>query len=62
MGYSLCMMGDFQNGLISRNLVFLERFSAQTNSRLFVEWILTCFLEFGFLTQSEDFAWAIGFA
>ena len=27
MGYSLCMMADFQNGLISRIFsVFLERF------------------------------------
>ena len=24
MGYSLCMMAEFQNGLISRGLVFFE--------------------------------------
>ena len=57
------MMVDFQNGLISRRFsVFLERFFAQNNSKRFVEWILTCFLEFKFLTQSEDFAKAIAFA
>ena len=27
-------------------LVFLERFFAHNNSKSFVEWILTCFLEF----------------
>ena len=33
MGYSLCMMADFQNGLISLKFtVFLERFFAQNNS------------------------------
>ena len=31
MGYSLCMMADFQNGLISRIFGFLERFFAQNN-------------------------------
>ena len=63
MGYSLCMMADFQNGLISRIFKgFFERFRAQNNSKWFVEWILTCSLEFYFLTQSEDFAWAIAFA
>ena len=32
MGYSLCMMADFQNRLISRVFsVFLERFFAQKN-------------------------------
>ena len=47
MGYSLCMMADFKNDLISRILsVFLERFFAHNNPKGFVEWILTCFLEF----------------
>ena len=47
MGYSLCMMADFQNGLISGIFtVFLERFFAHINSKSFVEWILTCFLQF----------------
>ena len=41
---------------------FFERFFAQHNSKWFVEWILTCFLEFYFLTQSDDFAKAIAFA
>ena len=60
MRYSLCVMGDFQNGLISRIFgVFFERFFAKNNCKCFVEWILTCFFEFSFLTQSEDFAWAI---
>ena len=46
-GYSLCMMADFQNALISRIFsVFLERFFAHNNSKWFSEWILTCFLEF----------------
>ena len=53
MGYSLCMMADFQNGLISRIFrVFWTHFSnisfffAQNNSKSFVERILTCFFEF----------------
>ena len=47
MGYSLCMMADFQNGLISRifNALF-SGFFAQNNSKGFVEWILTCLFEF----------------
>ena len=43
-------------------LVFLDMFFAQNNLKSFVEWILTCFLKFEFLSQSEDFAWAIAFA
>ena len=35
---------------------------AQNDSKCFVEWMLTCFLEFSFLTQSENFAWAMTFA
>ena len=46
-GYSLCMMADFQNGLISRILiVFSSGFLHRTNSKWFVEWIFTSFLEF----------------
>ena len=46
MGYSLCMMADFQNFLISRIFgVFWSSFFAQKNCK-FVEWILTCVLEF----------------
>ena len=42
MGYSLCMMADFQNGLISRIFrVFTSGFFAQNNSKGFKEWILT---------------------
>ena len=34
MGYSLCMMADFQNAVISRIVsVFLERFFAENNSK-----------------------------
>ena len=63
MSYSLCMMADFQNGLISPIFGgFFERFFAQNNSKGFVESILTCFFELSFLTQSEDFAYAIVFA
>ena len=47
MGYSLCMMADFQNSLISRIFsVFWSGFFAQNNCKWFVEWILKCFLEF----------------
>ena len=47
MGYSLCMMADFQNGLISGIFgLFSSNFFAHNHSKLFVEWILTCFLEF----------------
>ena len=47
MGYSLCIMVDFQNGVISQYLVlFGAVFFAQNNCKTFVEWILTCFLEF----------------
>ena len=41
---------------------FLERLLAQKNSKWFVKWIWTCFLEFQLLTQSEDFPWAIALA
>ena len=34
MGYSLCMIADFQNALISRiSGVFLERFFEQNNRK-----------------------------
>ena len=48
MGYSLCMMADFQNGLISRIFgVFWSGFFHRTTlNDYFVEWILRCFLEF----------------
>ena len=57
MGYSLCMMADFENALIYRIFgVFWSGFLHRTTVN-----DLTCFLEFKFLTQSEDFAWAIAF-
>ena len=57
------MMADFQNRLIFRIFsVFSNGFLHRTTFKRFVEWILTCFLEFKFLTQSDDFAKAIGFA
>ena len=47
MGYSLCMMADFQNALISRIFgVFWSGFLHRTTAKWFVERILTCFLEF----------------
>ena len=52
------MMADFQNGLTSRIFIFFGVVFAQKNSKLFVELILTRFVEFAFLTESEDFAWA----
>ena len=63
MGYSFCMVDDFQNDLYSGIIFcFLEGSFVQNNSKWLVEWILTCFLEFYFFSQSEDFAWAIAFA
>ena len=48
MGYSLCMMADFQNGLISRIFgAFSSGFMHRTTvNYCFVKWIFTCFLEF----------------
>ena len=43
MGYSLCMMTDFQNCLISQIFGVFRAVFAESNSKLFVEWILTCF-------------------
>ena len=40
------MMADFQNGLISRIFSDYRAVFAQNYSKSFVEWILTCFLEF----------------
>ena len=60
MGYSLSMMADFPNALISGIIrFFLQRFFAQNNSKSFVQWIFSCFLEFYFLSQIEDFLWVI---
>ena len=45
--YSLCIMADFQNRLISRIFsVFSSGFFVENNSEGVVEWILTCFFEF----------------
>ena len=47
MGYRLWMMADFQSGLISGIFsVFWSGFFALNNCKLFVEWILTCLMEF----------------
>ena len=63
IGYSLCLVGDIQNPLISRIFgVFCCGFLLRTTLKWFSEWILICFLRYYFLTQSEDFAWAIAFA
>ena len=57
------MMGNFQIVPFLEYLVFFGAvFIAQNYSKSFLEWILTCFSEFKFLTQSDDFAGAIGFA
>ena len=40
---------------------FRAVFCTEQLYKVFVEWILTCFLEFQFLTQSEDFAKDIAF-
>ena len=46
-GYSLRMTAYFENLLISRIFgPFFERFFAENNCKSFVEWILTCCLEF----------------
>ena len=47
MGYSLSMIADFRNALISGIIrFFLERFFAQNNSKRFVQLILTSFFQF----------------
>ena len=48
IGYSLCMMADFQNALIDLSNIscFLERFFSQNNKKQNTK----------FLSQSEDFA------
>ena len=58
-GLWLCMMANFQNSLIFWLFrVLSSGFFAENNCKWFVKWILRCFLEFYFLTQSESFAWA----
>ena len=48
MGYSLFVIADFENSVISRIFgVFWSGFFAKNNFKLFVESILTCF--FGIL-------------
>ena len=47
MGYRLCKMADFQNGLISGLFgVFARGFFAQNYFNVLVESIFACFLEF----------------
>ena len=48
MGYSPCTMADFQNGLTSRIFGVFWSVVLHQTTNLFVEWILTCFLEFSF--------------
>ena len=40
-------------------MFFFERFFAHNYSKSLVEWILTCVLEFEFLTQSDDYEKAL---
>ena len=57
------MMADFQNGLISRIFgVFSKGFLHRTSLNDFQKGFWPFFLQFEFLTQSEDFAKAIAFA
>ena len=61
MGYTLCMMANFQNGLISRICnVFWSGFFTQNNSKWFAEWILTCFYEI--LLFPLKWAFCIGYS
>ena len=63
MGYSLCMMADFQNGLISQIFsVFLSGFFHRTTVKHLSNGLCDAFWRFQFLTQSENFAWTIAFA
>ena len=62
MGYSLCMMADFQNALISRIFSFFGAVFCTEQLEMISTMDFACFLEFQFLTQSEDFAWAVAFA
>ena len=56
MGYSICMMGDFQNGpMFSNILCFLWRFFAPNKSKGFVKWILTVFWNFNFSLKVRIF-------
>ena len=41
---------------------FSEPFFAQNNFNVCIETFFACFRQFYFLTQTENFAWAIGFA
>ena len=49
-------------------LVFFERFFAQNNSNVLLEWFFACFWHFLILTQADhfekaiNFAWALAFA
>ena len=62
IGYSLCMMANFQNGLLSRIFsVFWSGFS-WGKLQMICRMEFGIFLQYLFLTQSQDFAWAIAFA
>ena len=62
-GYSLWMMDDFWNGLISRKFsVFWSGILQRTTRNDLWNAFWHVFLEFKFLTQREDFAKAIDFA
>ena len=57
--WSILKMLSFLEYLVFFGAVF---FFAENDCKWFVKWILRCFLEFQFLMQSKDFAWAIAFA
>ena len=62
-GYSPCMMADFQNRLISRIFgVFSNGFLHRTSLTWLKNRFVACFLEFEFLTQSDNFATATALA
>ena len=62
MGYNLCKMGDFQNGLISQIFRVFSRFIAQNNSNgCFCRMVFRIFLEFLIFDPNWPFCKAIAF-
>ena len=56
MGYSLCKMTNFQNGLISGIFVFFfEQFFAQNNSNCLVQCFFCAFLAFLIFDRNRPF-------
>ena len=60
--YSLCKMADFPKCSHLWNIwCFYERFFAQNNSNVLVEYFFPCFWPFQFFSQTDHFANSIAF-